>query len=364
MLIYIINIFSLFFWKLLYEKMDCEKKKKKKIIIIAITLQFTLIQGLRSFNVGSDTFKYISYYELICDGDFSFLALLTKPPLNFEVGYLWLMKILAIFNFSSRMFLIAISLIINILISYFIYKESEDFIMSYWIFIGIEYFTLSFTMFRQMIAIGLVLLSFCFFKKNEKVSFLISILAYFFHKTSIVFLICLIIYKIIILLETYKKEYISFRNIILIEILIYIVLIIFSKKILTLITTVIYSYYQLENSQLGTLWFVMIAILVLLLYVYRKKEKLNLKNQSELYFFIIVMFLASFFQYLSIYLPLTSRVALYFYIFTIIILPYLSNVITTKKIRKYFKFAIYILTFFQYIIFSMNLYNLIPYTIF
>lgn len=360
MLVYLLNILSLIIY--LYIYIHSKNKNKLKIILIfLIVMQFTLIQGLRSFEIGSDTSKYIQYYEYIKNGDFTFFELLLNPPLNFEFGYLAFMKICALFNLTSRFFLIVVSLVINALIGRYIYKESDDFILSFWIFIGIEFFTLSFTMIRQMIAIGIILNAYiCLESKNYKMYFLLNILASLFHKTALIFII-IFFYQII--KDKIKKNYPKFEITVVNKIFIILVTMFIVAfclgDIISFVAHIFYGYYHFSKSSIGFLWVVMMGILGLFLIIEKKSNKTDKLVNYEMFIFI-----AATFQLMTIHISQFSRATFYFYIFTITSLPYAITLIKNRNIRRFLKCSVYMLTFIQYIFFSMNIYNLVPYKIF
>lgn len=87
-------------------------KYSKKIFCITIFILFTLIQGLRSQNVGIDTSKYIDFY-LLCP-NITFEQILNKEILGgIEVGFGLLMKILSTIGCPPQIFLIIVAAIIN-----------------------------------------------------------------------------------------------------------------------------------------------------------------------------------------------------------------------------------------------------------
>lgn len=93
MAIYLVNIFSLIPWYVLYKKYENEENRRKDILI-GICFQFIIVQGLRDFSVGSDTMKYMEYYNYLNQLNSNLLEIIINPPLAFETGYLILMKIL------------------------------------------------------------------------------------------------------------------------------------------------------------------------------------------------------------------------------------------------------------------------------
>lgn len=361
--IFIINILSLFVWQYIYKK-NINIPKIKIYIMFGILLQFVVLQGFRDYSVGADTLKYVKYYNYFRGLNISLSEMLMHPPLAFERGYLTLMYICDVFNVSSRMFIVIISIIINILILRFIYYISDDFILSIWLFIALEYFSLSFTMLRQMIAIGLILNSYIYIERKEKYKSLgLILIAILFHKTAIVFLPFYIIFNMKICNsnnELLKKGVNFFKSY---KLIICISIIFFSKIILTkpilLICSYIYpGYVAVHNNDFPTLFFVMMGILIISIII---ESKHNVKNEryQQLQF---LMFASCLIQIFVIEFSEISRASLNTYVFIIALLPLMINKIDNKKLKFSFELLIYLLTFVQYYFFSMNVYNLLPYS--
>lgn len=358
MIIYFFNIFSLLLWGYIYRK-SIYKENMKKILIIIIVFQFTLLQGLRAESIGMDTAKYIDYYEYLRDSRITVIDLFTNPPFNFEIGYMLLMYFCGMAGVSAQAFIFVISLIINALLGWFIYKNSRDFIMSFWIFIGIEFFSLSFTMLRQMIAILLVANSFQFMKERKIKQYLLMILiAASFHKTAFVFLPAYLLNFMYPIVRKLKSRLSTFYVYKIVGILFsyFLVLFVF-PKIIIFVLNLFYGYYIFTASSLGTLFFIMAGLLgSLLLY-----EMLYNDNSYEMFVYQSFIYVASLFQLATVIVNHVYRGAYYYYFFTCISLPYVIAQLRDKKGKMIFCLAVYVATLMQYVLFSMDIYNLVPY---
>lgn len=358
MVIYLVNIFSLLIYGYIYKKNN-EKDKIKITIITLIVIQFSLIQGLRSYNIGTDTQKYVNYYNYMLNNHFSFFDVIINPPFNFEQGWIHLMNLCSFFRLPSRIFLIIVAFVINSLVGIFIYKESKNFIMSFWIFIGIEYFTLSFTMLRQMIAIGIIANSFLFLKSNDyRKSIILTCCAALFHKTALIFLVVIFITFLYKKYYNSLKKYITLNNKIKFIVLSETIILLFFKNIISFLCKIFYGYYKFNSGGLGTLWFVMMGVLILLL-IYEKVNGI----EKECIYYQLLLYIATLFQLCTVFIQQLSRGALYFYFFTIVALPLVTSKNNKTKYNRILKVSIYILTFFQYYFISMHIYNLVPYSI-
>lgn len=370
MWIYLINLFSLFVWGFIYKK--CENKSRaKKCIIFAIVLQFTLLQGLRGVYVGNDTENYVKYYNLISQSDLSLYEWVFVEKIKFEIGWLTLMKICGFFHLSSQAFLIVVAAIINSLFGYFVYKQSDDFIMSYWIFIGMEFFALSFTMLRQMIALLLIVNSLRYIREKKPFAFYsLLFLAILFHKTALIFVVMYPIYafvdkyqnKFLHKFSQLKNRFLNAENLLIfikfiLSICLVLICLYLLKPIIVYLSHLIYGYYSsLEGVELGGQWIELIAILVMLLFADKYCDK------NKLLIFQLFALFALLFQTGTIFISYLSRIVMYFTIFSTVSLPYIIENMKHKKIKFVFKFMLYLAFFLQYILY-MNLYHLIPYSL-
>lgn len=110
MCIYIIFLILILIMYIILYKIKYNKYSKI-IFCSVIFILFTLIQGLRAENVGSDTSKYIQYY--LRSENISFIDVITKQKLNFEIGFGILMKVLSSMHIPPQVFLLIVSAIIN-----------------------------------------------------------------------------------------------------------------------------------------------------------------------------------------------------------------------------------------------------------
>lgn len=238
---------------------------------------------------------------------------------------------------------------------YFIYKQSEDPFLSVIIFMGIEFFTLSFTALRQMIAMAIVINSYSFIKEKKPIKFiLVVLLASLFHKTAIIFLIAYFFRYI----KINKKNF-------TIEIVLFLIMQIVGFYIIINLARQIYPYYIPENITFSTSGltqaFVILFYLIVGLYLYYYKTS---KNNKEIDIIYNIMFVAFFIQSFTNRLPMINRIMWYFYIFIIIFLPNIVGDIENKKIKNIAYWGIISLNLVQFLLSSIKMYNIIPYQFF
>lgn len=160
------------------------KKKRFAFIYIVFTVGlFAFLSMFRSIDVGNDTVVYANlFYNLLSVSD---LSVYTG---RYEVGYLYLNKILSLISNNHQILFIVTSLYIYFVVGRFIYKYSNMAWLSVFLFFTLRYFDLSMSGIRPMLAIATILLSYDFIIKKKPIKFLICvIIASSLHTTAIVF---------------------------------------------------------------------------------------------------------------------------------------------------------------------------------
>ena len=344
-IILLIVIIGLYF---ILNKTSLKKYNKNNLMFcVLIFIIFTVIQGCRANNVGTDTSKYVNIYNIIKNLPWS--SVILKEDFNLEIGFGLLMKILSSINLSARFFLIVVAMIINGALSYFVYKNSKNPLLSIIIFMGAEFFTLSFTALRQMLAVVIILNAYTFIKESKfKQAVFLIILASMFHTTALVFLPVVLFKKI----SVNKKFLIIFVTLlILVQIL--------GFPILEYILGNTYYGRYLNNGTIGE---GIVQLLVIIVYttlgliIYYKCDK-----KPEYNTLILIMLTAILIQSLTWKIQLLGRAMWYFYIFNMIYLPNLINEIKGIKQKNILNVVVGGLSVAQYVLFSMDMYNVMPY---
>lgn len=331
-------------------------KYSREIFCIAVFVMFSLIQGLRSYQVGSDTKNYVKFYGLV--KNMSIKEVLLQSDWVIEPGYGMLMKLCSLIGLNTRFFIIIVAVIINGGLMYFIYKNSDNPFISVIIFMGVEFFTLSFTALRQMLAVIIILNSYTFIKKKNIIKFFFTVLlAAIFHKSALVFLPVYFL----------KDLKIDKKNLIIGCV----ILLLFQLCGLPLMEFFVEKFYypgylQADGSGL-TQTFVILIYFVLGVIIYEKYKNKEKNNDNVLF---IIIYISLLFQSLSYKISMVNRIIWYFYIFIIIFLPNIINLVKKEIMIKKKIFSlkdiiyliIIILNIIQYIFFSIRMYNIIPYS--
>jgi len=166
---------------------------KRKFFCIMVTLQLTLIAGLRHWSVGLDTSTYILYFEDAMYQSFSvlwqdFVDMYIRGIGVEDAGYPLFEKIFQIFSTDSQIFLMFVATIINTSVGVWIYKNSKEPCISFLVYTVLFYPILGLTALRQGITHALAtFVAYEYIKKRKLIPFIIMILlAYFIHASAII----------------------------------------------------------------------------------------------------------------------------------------------------------------------------------
>ncbi|PGZ91711.1 EpsG family protein [Bacillus sp. AFS029533] len=194
-----IYILSLFFIMLagIALKPNRSLKRRKYFIIFSFGL-ITVISMLRKYTVGIDLSdhyynNFIKYQTWSWD---------SADNSIYEAGYFYFNKAIAIFSSNPQSIIIVTSVLSFAIIGWFIYKNSEDVLMSTFLVIANNMWFMYLNIIRQAIAVSIVLIGLEFLKnKNLKwkryVIFLFFVfLATSFHNTAILALLFIAIDKL------------------------------------------------------------------------------------------------------------------------------------------------------------------------
>lgn len=328
--IYIYILVSIIIGHILIKKFKPESFELPYIIFIS--LQLIIISSLRNISVGQDTSVYVERFNIISNYTWKDIFSL-REIVDFEIGYITLNKALSLFIFNDQVFLSIISLILISSISIYIYQRSDLIWMSLFLFVTLGFFGESMNLFRQMIAISILLPSIRCIEKREIFKFTLFVLvASLFHLTAISFFI---IYPLSML--KINKNY-------LIGLLVFAVsLFMFSDKIIYwgmhLLGYQEYSVNLGEGSGVGMIF--MLSFFLFLALIYRKPtvicskgNQLNYTSDSISFdIYINILVVAIMINILAINFALAGRVMLYFTIHNIILLPKVISSIDNRRNR-------------------------------
>lgn len=172
------------------------KKINNKLFLIVACVELIILAGIRGYNVGADASTYLSaleYYSSLPKGEI--LSAKLVYPFDFEVAYFMLTKICAFLGFSKTAFLFLIAIVTYVPIFIAINKLSVDPYLSILTYFAFGLFAYSLGIFRQMIAISIIICGIDFIKDRKFIKYaLLVALAMTFHTSSVISIALYFIY--------------------------------------------------------------------------------------------------------------------------------------------------------------------------
>ena len=297
-------------------------KEFKKDYIILVFFCVFLIVGLRGMTVGADTVGYYEEYYLgvqergIFKGDIELLF-------NFII---WTTLL---FSKDYQFFLLIYSIIICILFSRFIYKNSTNILLSMIIFIGM-FFVQSMNLMREWLAVGFGLNAYTFYKQNKSgLGFLFIVFAIFTHMTAAALLLMPIV------LKSKNKKTLA-----IVIALMSIFVVLFETKILALIVKIVpryhdyvyHPYFTSDSGGLNIKDLIFAVIIIGYIFVLYSNKSLSKQEQDNIYEHITFMIIALALSLCGQKFSILHRVVYYYSAFLIIGLPTLTRKFKYSKL--------------------------------
>lgn len=166
-------------------------KRNKLLVTLLCCIPLWLIQVLRHETIGDDLVVYKEAFDGLRNS--------VSSPFDidlfshFEIGYQVFCNFVYLYvtqNFN--IFLLIVSTLVTVPVSYFIYRKSSDVVLSFVIYSCLILYHFSFSGLRQSISISLTLLATYYLLENrKKIYFLLVSIASLFHLSA---MICFFIY--------------------------------------------------------------------------------------------------------------------------------------------------------------------------
>lgn len=310
-----------------------KEKKARKTITILLFVILTTIAAIRSADVGVDTRQYYRNFLIIAKMDWS-QAFSTR----YEVGFFAFCKILSYISNNPQVIVIFSSALIIPIVGYFIYKESNFVVLSTLTYFLLNLYFFNLTGMRQSLAMSFIILSLLNYKNKKYFMFLINVvIASTFHSSALIFLLVPIIDRI-----KYNKKTLLYTLIIAL------LCFLFSDKLFGFMTGIIGKYSGYEDSIFGVSnYFGALIQSIFFSYIYIfchtiLTKHLNSQNFKENQFYLKLLGLAAIFEILSMKIQIFSRMALYFWFASIILIPKAIKSIEKTKNKFYMSLIIYL----------------------
>lgn len=208
-MIFIYNVFFVSVFGKIFGK-KIHRQKYKKLYLTICFFQMFLIQALRASYVGSDTIQYIDIYN-----KFSTNSIYAYRLTHYEIGIQFLIKILYSLGLNVQFLLACMSAIIMLGFAIYIYQNSENVILSTFLFATLFYVN-SFNVSRQYVAMAIALNSFYFIYRNQYLRGIILVLFSSLFHSSVILLLIPFIFAMIKSTNLTKKMLVIFNLFVLI----------------------------------------------------------------------------------------------------------------------------------------------------
>lgn len=307
--------------------------------------------GMRGMRIGVDTkfygFVFSQFSDISWSEVFSAKTYATAAKtwtFDFEPGYRLLNKVLSFFGTSPQIITFFNSLIIIVLLYFWIKRESPNPMLSIWIYITLGFFQTEMNVTRNAIAIFIVYLSFRYIEEKYKYIFLV-ILAAMFHKSAVVFLPFYWIY--------YYKERLnpaSMIKIIILGILMGLNFQFVGPIIRKILPFGLDKYFTSSNDKAETLivGLLYVAIIGFLFVVMKKSDRIKSIRDNPLGSWMFTLNI-SFFG-LNIGLGSAARMAAVFGPYIIVYIPQIIESIADEHTKKWITWFLVFLCGIQYIL--------------
>lgn len=348
MIVYNVLLIALVSMALLLNYFKTKKNNKvlKRNLFCILFSYMILILGLRDINIGLDVPGYIVYFKNV--NNLSYLTLIND---SFEKGYKFLNVCIAFFTQNENIFLFIVSLLCLVPVGRFIYKYSEMPFLTTLIYISFNFYAFTFSGLRQAVAFAIVMISYDFIIKKKFSNYCICIMvAMLFHKTAFIFIPAYFFYNIKIS-----------EKIILLLAIVDIIIYIFRKTIMEFLVLYIFTDYGIIESNAYSWFFLSFVLVTAGLMFYKNVTKIY-PETNGLYMYVL---LGVSMMLMTSIGSNVLRMANYYYIYIIILIPKIIKSFEEKYTRFILTFLIVILCLGLFIWFySIDAYHIVPYKLF
>ncbi len=201
MTVYLVNIIFLFLGY--YILMNQKKINGRAWFCAQASMQWILISGLRSTVVGADTWRYEVIFNQVNEMEWEYIRSLVKKSwtLNAEIkdsGYYLFQKVFQVFSTNYNVYLTFVAVLFFVPMAIWIYKYSEDVLLSYITFSCLFYSFFAITGTRQTIVTGIAVFigSELLHRKRYFLYYLMIFFLFPIHKSIITLAIFPMVYRL------------------------------------------------------------------------------------------------------------------------------------------------------------------------
>lgn len=355
----------------LYIGLRYKSNKVLNCIFIGIALLLpALLAGMRDSSVGTDTSHYIRYFEYVKDTG---SRVQNFKYLDLERGFGVFLYLIS--RFTNNVFWMLF--LSELFICFFVWKAIDDNVSDqYKVFSMVLYYLLfysfSFNIMRQMMAMSILLFSYRYIKKRELFKFLICVvIASLFHTSAIIGFALYPIYGVCMGKDSISLQHkktsqfkLLFRKVvfklrfllILVGLCLAVFLLYNGKEVIKFISDYFNDFHAIAEGIGGSgspLRYTLYMILLLICTAY------TIQFARTEYMFYIVIFLLSIILYQIKFISTEAyRVAMYFSLYIVILIPQIIATMPKKTNRTISSLMVFIIIcIYSYDFFVIQQYN-------
>lgn len=319
-----------------------------RVSIFAVFLILFALSACR-LNVGNDYAKYVEFMHLVnfdsyvpTEAGFNLLVKIIYGISGFE-NYL---LVFAVYSFATVfLFLLAI------------YEQSDDFPMTYFLFMALGYYFQAFSTVRYYLALAIALYSMKFVVRRQWGRFIaLALLGSFFHKS------------LLVVIPLYMLASVAWKKWQLALIGLFCTTFLFMQDFYLKVVVFLYPTYEdTEYLEGGTSYINILrclAVLILSIIYYRK----TIQNDKRLRFYFYLNLGALALYVFCSFLPIISRIGYYLTVSHILFIPALIKETDNEKIRRLLKLGVILAAICYFAVFMSRADNdgilLLPYKTF
>ena len=162
--------------------------KNRKLTVILIIIPLVLLTSLRSVELGVLDTKgiYLDIFNLM--KSINLIDIIKWRGID-EILFFLVFKVITLISYNYRFFLFVICLPYILFVARHIYKYSQNYLVSFIVFISM-YYLFSFYLIKQCFSIGILILSYDFIIEKKPIKFILMVfIATLIHKMSLIFII-------------------------------------------------------------------------------------------------------------------------------------------------------------------------------
>lgn len=319
-----------------------KSRKNRLLSCITMFVILSLIMGLRHESyAGVDTEVYVSDFNRIIYNNISFGQITSE----FYKDYLYYFssKAFSVICSDVNMWLLFCASVYIGAVSWFIYKYSCSIWLSYLIFVGWDMYAYNFQIIRHTWSLAFVLLAFPFLLKREKLKYGLTMLLAI--NSQIVSLISIVSFGIV--------KFKSKVNVLIIPAIMMVLLFVVMTQRDTLISFLFSFDFLSENERFSFFKYrdggqlvnftINLIFIILAYYEINKNKKLLLQNEKYetfVYSLLNISIIGLVFYSLQFVIGEFYRIAQYFSIFNIILIPHILHIEKNVLFRKLITLAI------------------------